>query len=160
MATGRAMRWIGRVITGLTALMFLFSASMKLVGGPEIQKAMEPLGLPGSLLLPLAILELSCLLVYLLPPTSVLGAIVLTGYLGGAILTHVRVGEPFVFPLVVIKVSPSDENSAEWTRSVCPASVFRLSHVCVSQIFAVRSQLAEAIERPSGENRRCETMFS
>ena len=101
MTTGRVMRWIGWVITGLTALMFLFSASMKLVGGPEIQKAMEPLGLPGSLLLPLAILELSCLLVYLLPPTSVLGAILLTGYLGGAILTHVRVGEPFVFPLVL-----------------------------------------------------------
>ena len=101
MATGRARRWIGWVITGLTALVFLFSASMKLVGGPEIQKAMEPLGLPGSLLLPLAILELSCLLVYLLPPTSVLGAILLTGYLGGAILTHVRVEEPFVFPLLL-----------------------------------------------------------
>jgi len=95
------MRWIGWVTTGLTALVFLFSASMKIVGGPEIQKAMEPLGLPGSLLFPLAILELSCLLVYLIPPTSVLGAILLTGYLGGAILTHVRVGEPFAFPLVL-----------------------------------------------------------
>jgi len=101
MATGKAMRWIGWVITGLVALVFLFSASMKFVGGPEIQKAMEPLGLTGSLLVPLGIVEATCLLLYLVPPTAILGAILLTGYLGGAILAHVRVGESFVFPLVL-----------------------------------------------------------
>jgi hypothetical protein len=62
---------------------------------------MAHLGLPPSLVTPLAILELSCVAIYLVPPTSVLGAILLTGYLGGAICTHLRVGDPFVVQIVL-----------------------------------------------------------
>jgi catechol 2,3-dioxygenase-like lactoylglutathione lyase family enzyme len=65
---------------------------MKLKGGPELAQGMAHLGLPGSMVVPLAILELSCVVVYLIPATSVLGAIVLTGYIGGAICTHWRSG--------------------------------------------------------------------
>jgi len=85
----------GRVLSVLSASAFLMSAVMKLKGGPDLDKGMEHLGLPGSMVLPLALLELTCAVVYLIPLTSVLGAVLLTGYLGGAICTHWRVGDPF-----------------------------------------------------------------
>ena len=59
------------------------------------------LGLPESMLLPLAILEASCVVIYLVPPTAVLGAILLTGYIGGAICTHWRVGDPFYLHILL-----------------------------------------------------------
>jgi len=68
---------------------------MKLQGGPELSKGMAHVGLPESLVVPLAILEITCVVVYLIPMTAVLGAILLTGYLGGAICTHLRVGDPY-----------------------------------------------------------------
>lgn len=68
---------------------------MKFMGGPEVAKGMAHLGLPESLVVPLAILEVTCLIIYLVPATSVIGAILLTGYMGGAICTHLRVGDPF-----------------------------------------------------------------
>jgi hypothetical protein len=71
--------WTGRVLTGLAAALFLVSAIMKLKGGEEIDQGMAHLGLPSSLIKPLALLELSCLVLYLFPLTSVLGAILLTG---------------------------------------------------------------------------------
>ncbi len=87
--------WTGRVISGLVSLAFIASATMKLVGGEELTKGMAHLGLPETMVKPLAFLELSCALVYLFPPTAVLGAILLAGYMGGAICTHLRVGDPF-----------------------------------------------------------------
>jgi len=88
--------WIGRVLTCLPALLLLFSGAMKLMPiSPEISKEFDRLGWPTSLALPLAIVEITSTLLYLLPPTSVLGAILLTGYMGGAIATHVRIGDPF-----------------------------------------------------------------
>jgi hypothetical protein len=89
------MVWVGRVISGLISLLFAMSAIMKFRGGPEVQQGMAHLGLPESLTIPLGILEISCVLIYVIPATSVLGAILLTGYLGGAICTHLRVGDPF-----------------------------------------------------------------
>jgi len=92
----------GWVISILASLLFVFSASMKFVGGPELAKGMEHLGLANRIpIVPLAILELTCVAIYLIPPTSVLGAILLTGYLGGAILTHWRVGDMFVTQIVL-----------------------------------------------------------
>ena len=79
----------------MVALPFLMNAFFKLKGGPEVAEGFAHLGLPESLLVPLAILELSCLVIYLIPATSVTGAILLTGYIGGAICTHWRVGDPF-----------------------------------------------------------------
>jgi sorbitol-specific phosphotransferase system component IIC len=93
-ASGKIV-WVGRGITVLVALLFVFSAVMKLVGGAEVKEGIKHLGLPESMLTPLSILELACAVVYLIPPTAVLGAVLLTGYLGGAICTHWRVGDPF-----------------------------------------------------------------
>jgi hypothetical protein len=88
--------WVGWAITVIVALLFLFSAVMKLMGLPEVKEGMAQLGLPESILKPLAILEMACAVVYLIPVTSVLGAILLTGYIGGAICTHWRVGDQFL----------------------------------------------------------------
>jgi len=93
-ASGKIL-WTGRVISTLASLPFIMSAVMKLKGGAEVTQGMAHLGLPESLILPLAILELSCVAIYLIPATSVFGAILLAGYLGGAICTHLRVGDPF-----------------------------------------------------------------
>ena len=91
--TGKIV-WVGRVLSGLALLPFALSAFLKVKGGPELTQGIAHLGLPESMILPLAILEISCVGIYLLPATSVLGAILLTGYIGGAICTHWRVGDP------------------------------------------------------------------
>ncbi len=74
---------------------------MKLKGGPEFAEGITKLGLPESMRIPFAILELSCLALYLFPGTSVIGAILLTGNMGGAICTHWRVGEAFPVHIVI-----------------------------------------------------------
>lgn len=94
-ASGKVV-WTGRVITVLVSLLFFFSAAMKFVGGAEVKEGMVHLGLPESMVIPLGILEAACTVIYLIPATSVLGAILLAGYMGGAICTHWRVGDPFV----------------------------------------------------------------
>ena len=99
-ATGK-MVWVGRAMSFLLSLVFVLSAFMKVRGGPEVMQGMAHLGLPESLTMPLAVLELSCVAIYLIPATSVLGAILLTGYMGGAICTHVRVGDPFVIQIAL-----------------------------------------------------------
>ena len=93
-ASGKVV-WIGRVISVLPCLLFIVSAFMKVKGGAEVLKGLDHLGIPVSMMIPLAILEISCVVIYLIPATSVLGAILLTGYIGGAICTHWRVGDPF-----------------------------------------------------------------
>jgi hypothetical protein len=99
-ASGKVV-WTGRVISGLVSLLFLFSAALKLKGGPELAKGMGHLGLPDSMVMPLAILEISCVVIYLIPATSVVGAILLTGFLGGAMCTHWRVGDPIYTHIVL-----------------------------------------------------------
>ena len=99
-ATG-AIVWVGRVISVLVSLVFAMSAFMKVKGGAELMQGMAHLGLPESLIMPLAILEISCVVIYLVPATSVLGAILLTGFIGGAICTHLRVGDPFVIQIAL-----------------------------------------------------------
>ena len=94
---GTKAAWIGRGISVLPCIVIVFSAVTKLRGGPDLARRMAHLGLPESLLAPLAILELACVAVYLFPRTSVLGAVLLAGYLGGAILARVRVGDPWFF---------------------------------------------------------------
>ena len=87
--------WIGWILGILPAAFLLFSAAMKFAKPPPVVEGFTHLGWPDSLALPLGILELSCTILYLIPATAVLGAILLTGYMGGAIATHVRIGEPF-----------------------------------------------------------------
>ena len=93
--------WGGRVIAALIGLVFLFSAFMKIKGGPELAEGIQHLGLPESMMVPLAILEAACAVIYLVPATAVVGAILLTGFLGGAICTHWRVGDPFLIQIVL-----------------------------------------------------------
>jgi hypothetical protein len=100
-ATSGKIVWVGRAISVLAALIFLVSAVMKLVGGAEVKQGIAHLGLPESMLTPLSILEIACAVIYLIPATSVLGAIFLTGYIGGAICTHWRVGDPFFIEIVL-----------------------------------------------------------
>ena len=97
----KKVTWTGRVISILVSLVFLMSATFKFIDGPQVKEGFAHLGLPERMMLPLGILELACVLVYLIPATSILGAILLTGYLGGAILTHWRVGEPPVGQIIL-----------------------------------------------------------
>ena len=101
MAAGGKIVWVGRVLSGLASLLFLFSAFLKLKGGPELAQGMAHLGLPDRMVRPLAILEIACVIVYLIPPPSVLGAILLAGYVGGTICTHWRVGDPFFIQIAL-----------------------------------------------------------
>ena len=100
----KAMLWTGRVISALPVLGLLFSAAMKFTTSPDLTKGMEHLGWPMNLAVTLGIIELTCTIFYAIPRTSVLGAILLTGYLGGAVATHVRVGDPpaqFIAPIIL-----------------------------------------------------------
>ncbi len=87
------MEWSGRVITVLAVLPFVMSAVMKFMGGPQVTQGFSHLGWSDTMLITLGILEAGSVALYLIPQTAVLGAIVLTGYLGGAISTHLRNGE-------------------------------------------------------------------
>jgi hypothetical protein len=93
------MLWAGRIISAVPVLMLAMSAAMKFARPPNVVDGFLRLGYPERLAIGLGILELACTLVYVFPATTVLGAILLTGYLGGATATHVRVGDPFYAPV-------------------------------------------------------------
>jgi len=99
--TSKKMHWLGWTLTALPALMFLMSATMKFIGSAQVLQMFSQLGWQANDLLPLGILELCCVMLYLIPQVSVLGAIVLTGYLGGAIATEVRVGHPIYLHIAI-----------------------------------------------------------
>jgi len=86
--------WTGRILSGLAVLFLLLDAVMKLMKVQPVRDAFSKVGWPTSLIIPIGTVLLVCIIVYLIPQTSVLGAILLTGYLGGAVATHVRVGDP------------------------------------------------------------------
>ena len=95
----------GYVLTGLVAAFLTFDTVMKLLQlAPAVQGTTE-LGYPAGTVVVIGAIELVCLVLYLIPPTSVLGALLLTGYLGGAIATHLRIGSPLpthtLFPIYV-----------------------------------------------------------
>jgi hypothetical protein len=95
--------WSGRILSGLAVLFLLFDATFKLLQFPAALQGTAELGYPTGVVFPLGVVQLVCLAVYLVPRTSVLGAVLWTGYLGGAIATHVRVGQP-VFSHVLFPV--------------------------------------------------------
>src|SRR5687767_10553795 len=86
--------WAGRILSALAVLFLLFSGIIKLTGIDPVVQSFNQLGYPVSLAVTIGLLELGCVLVYLIPRTAILGAILVTGYLGGAVATHVRVGDP------------------------------------------------------------------
>ena len=96
-----AMGWAGRVMTVLAVLPFVMSAVMKFMGGPQVIQGFGHFGWPTEMLITLGILEAGSVVLYLIPQTAVLGAIVLTGYLGGALSTHLRIGEPVYIHVIL-----------------------------------------------------------
>lgn len=99
---GKAAYIAGWVITVLMGFAFLASAGMKFVAhGPEFEEAIGKMGMTPAHIAGLAILETVCVLVYLIPQTAVIGAILLTGYMGGAICTHWRVNEPYFVQIIL-----------------------------------------------------------
>ncbi len=95
--------WAGRIISALPALFLLLDGIMKLVKPAPVVEATVRLGYSENVIIPIGIVLLVCTVLYLIPRTAVLGAILLTGYLGGAVATHVRAGEglfSIVFPVI------------------------------------------------------------
>lgn len=100
-STSKKMLWGGYVLSVLPALLLFFSAFMKLSKNPEAVQGFKGFGYPDSAVIGIGVIEVICTVLYLIPRTSVLGAILLTGYMGGAIVTHLRVGELFVVQFLV-----------------------------------------------------------
>jgi hypothetical protein len=96
--------WIGRVLSSLAVVFLLFDATAKLVKAPPVLQAAAQLGFQEASMVRIGMLLLVCTLMYVIPRTRLVGAVLLTGYLGGAIAAHVRVGNPTfetLFPLIV-----------------------------------------------------------
>ena len=91
-----ASPWPGRIVTALPVLFLAFDVVIKIIDPPMVAEASAALGLPDSLTPALAIVLASCLALYLAPRTAPVGAVLLTGYLGGAVLAHARVADPLV----------------------------------------------------------------
>lgn len=104
-STSNKLRWAGRVVSGLGVLFLAFDGTFKLFAPPEALQATEALGWSGHIVFSLGVLQLVLLALYLVPRTAVLGALLWTGYLGGAVATHVRIGNPLfshvLFPTYV-----------------------------------------------------------
>ena len=90
----RKTLWTGRILSALPVLFLLMDGIMKLLKPEPVVKATIQLGYPESVIMALGIILLVCVILYVVPHTAVLGAILLTGYLGGAIATQARVGNP------------------------------------------------------------------
>lgn len=97
----RKLFWAGCVVSALPVLMLVMSGVMKLTKGAQVIEGFTKFGYAESVVVPLGIVELASTLLYVIPQTSVLGAILLTGYLGGATATHVRAGDPFIIPVAL-----------------------------------------------------------
>lgn len=97
---GKAL-WAGRALSVLAAFPFLLSSIMKLKGSADVIQGFSHLGWPESSIMTIAILELFCVVLYVIPQSAVFGAILLTGYIGGAIATHLRLGEPTFTQIII-----------------------------------------------------------
>lgn len=97
----KKMLWAGYILSALPALLLLFSGVMKLVKPPEVVEGFKHLGYPDRLALAIAILEIACTILYLIPRTAILGAILVTAYMGGAVTSHLRIGEPFFTQVIL-----------------------------------------------------------
>ncbi len=104
-APSTARLWSGRIVTGVTVLFLLADTAMHLANIAPVQQASARLGLPIALAPVIGVIELLCLAAYLVPRTAVLGAVLLTGYLGGAVAIQLRAGSPLfaeaLFPIYV-----------------------------------------------------------
>ncbi len=101
----KAAERTGYVLSGVAVLFLLFDTVTKLAGIQAVSDSMTQLGYPVGFATTIGVIELLCLFPYLVPRTAIVGAILLTGYLGGAVATHVRIGSPLashtLFPIYV-----------------------------------------------------------
>ena len=97
----KKMTWIGWGISILCVLPFLMGILMQFSKPEMVTQGMAHMGIPISLSKPLFIVEVACLILYLIPQTAVFGAILLAGYMGGAIMTHLRIGEPVYLQIAI-----------------------------------------------------------
>jgi hypothetical protein len=97
--------WAGRILTAIPVLFLAFDSIIKLARLDIVTQSAGQLGWPAEMMFTVGVIEFACLVLYVIPRTSVLGVVLLTGYLGGAIATHVRLGNPFFshqfFPVYV-----------------------------------------------------------
>lgn len=97
--------WAGRILEGLAVAFLIFDIVIKFTGAAPVVEAMERLGYPVRMAPVIGILEIPCLVLYLIPRTSILGALLWTAFLGGATASQVRIGEPLfshvLFPTYV-----------------------------------------------------------
>jgi DoxX-like family len=100
-AVSKGSFWAGCILSALPVLLFAFTGAFSLLKPVVSVQGFVHYGYPEGALLRITIAELACAILYAIPRTSVLGAILLTGYLGGATATHLRVGEPFYLPIIV-----------------------------------------------------------
>jgi hypothetical protein len=100
----RKTLWAGRIVSAVTVLFLVLDGVTHLMKPAPVADAFQRLAFPLSLSVELGIIELLCVVVYVIPRTSILGAILLTGYLGGAVATHLRVLDPLfdtIFPIII-----------------------------------------------------------
>jgi len=104
-STSARTRWAGRILTGVAVLFLVFDTTIKLAGVKEAVEGTVQLGWAPHHLPILGLIEVACLIVYLVPRTAPLGAVLWTGYFGGAIATHLRLDNPLfthiLFPIYV-----------------------------------------------------------
>jgi hypothetical protein len=101
-----ALRWAGVAFSALATVMVSGSAALKLTGNPKLVDMLsQHLGFPTSVVPTIGALELLCIILYAVPFTAPLGAVLLTGYFGGAICAHLRVEEPSVAPFVIASLA-------------------------------------------------------
>lgn len=97
---GKARLWTARILGSLLVLFLLVDAIGKILRLTPYVEGTAKVGYSDGVVAPLGFVLLACTLLYVIPRTAVLGAILLTGYLGGAVATHVRMDQPYVFPIV------------------------------------------------------------
>lgn len=93
--------WTGRVLSAIVVLMLAMSAIFKFIQPTGFDEGLMHLGWKSDIMLYIGVVELACAVIYLVPRTAVLGAILVTAYLGGAVATHVRVGDQFFIPVLL-----------------------------------------------------------
>jgi hypothetical protein len=103
MSESNKKQWAGRIMSALPVLFLIFDSVIHIMKPPAVVEGFAKLGYSLSLAVPLGIIELACIVLYVIPRTSVLGAALLTGYLGGAVATNLRAGAP-LFSNVLVPV--------------------------------------------------------
>jgi hypothetical protein len=96
----KAAKWTGWVLTILPVLMFMLGPVMLLTKRADMVKDMGKHGYAERVVVPLIIVQVLCALLFVIPRTAVLGAVLITGWLGGAVATHVIAGEKWFFPVI------------------------------------------------------------